>query len=187
MRTSVDFSARWCYNRFEHTKGRRSHLCKSCKISPSGTPRASDADRVVELLDYIAQIHREGRPDLFIGSGGKFDREAVLALFADEHSPVFVADDGETVVGYIICRLRSTPSNPSLRPIRTLYVEDLCVDPAHAGRGVGSALMRRAEDCAREAGCYNIDLNVWAFNTEAIAFYEKNGYAVQRSIMEKRL
>ena len=121
------------------------------------TPRASDADRVVELLDYIAQIHREGRPDLFIGSGGKFDREAVLALFADEHSPVFVADDGETVVGYIICRLRSTPSNPSLRPIRTLYVEDLCVDPAHAGRGVGSALMRRAEDCAREAGCYNID------------------------------
>lgn len=150
-------------------------------------PRASDADRVVALLDYIAQIHREGRPDLFIGSGGKFDREAVLALFADEHSPVFVADDGETVVGYIICRLRSTPSNPSLRPIRTLYVEDLCVDPAHAGRGVGSALMRRAEDCAREAGCYNIDLNVWAFNTKAIAFYEKNGYAVQRSIMEKRL
>ena len=132
------------------------------------TPRASDADRVVELLDYIAQIHREGRPDLFIGSGGKFDREAVLALFADEHSPVFVADDGETVVGYIICRLRSTPSNPSLRPIRTLYVEDLCVDPAHAGRGVGSALLRLAKE-------HTPTLLYFGAQPGVEAFYEKNG------------
>ena len=91
------------------------------------------------------------------------------------------------MVGYIICRLRSTPSNPSLRAVRTLYVEDLCVDPSCVKQGVGSALMRKAEAFAREAGCYNIDLNVWAFNTGAIAFYEKNGYSVQRSIMEKRL
>ena len=181
MRTSVDFSARWCYNRFEHTKGRRSHLCKSCKISPSA-PRARRTPTAWWRCWTTSRrfTARDG-PTCSSAAAANF------ALFADEHSPVFVADDGETVVGYIICRLRSTPSNPSLRPIRTLYVEDLCVDPAHAGRGVGSALMRRAEDCAREAGCYNIDLNVWAFNTEAIAFYEKNGYAVQRSIMEKRL
>ena len=152
------------------------------------TPCEADAGRVEELLAYIAQLHREGRPDLFIGSGAKFDRAGVLALFADESSPVFVADDGSgRVVGYIICRLRSAPSNPSLRAVRTLYVEDLCVDPSCVKQGVGSALMRKAEAFAREAGCYNMDLNVWAFNTEAIAFYEKNGYSVQRSIMEKRL
>ena len=55
------------------------------------TPCEADAGRVEELLAYIAQLHREGRPDLFIGSGAKFDRAGVLALFADESSPVFVA------------------------------------------------------------------------------------------------
>ena len=72
-------------------------------------PRESDAGRVEELLLYIAKLHRDGRSDLFIDAGAKFGRDEILALFADDDSPVFVAENGEGyVIGYIICRMKSS-------------------------------------------------------------------------------
>lgn len=151
-------------------------------------PRESDAGRVEELLLYIAKLHRDGRSDLFIDAGAKFGRDEILALFADDDSPVFVAEDGEGyVIGYIICRMKSSAGNPSLKPVKRLYIEDLCVDPEYSGRGAGRALMARAEEYARAAGCHNLELNVWEFNSDAIEFYRKNGYTEQRRIMEKLL
>ncbi len=44
--------------------------------------------------------------------------------------------------------------------------------------------MERAVEQARELHCYNLDLNVWACNTDAIRFYEKIGMQKQRQYME---
>ena len=70
------------------------------------------------------------------------------------------------------------------RPYRTLYVDDLCVEKAARCGGIGKALMARATEEARALGCYNLDLNVWACNEDAIRFYEKIGMQVQRQYME---
>ena len=131
-------------------KGWRNTICKIL----SSVPRAKRTPAAWRSCwPILRSFTAKAGPDLFIGSGAKFDRAGVLALFADESSPVFVADDGSgRVVGYIICRLRSTPSNPSLRAVRTLYVEDLCVDPSCVKQGVGSALMRKAEGIRARSG-----------------------------------
>ena len=49
------------------------------------------------------------------------------------------------------------------------------MDSACRGRHVGSRLYRAALDLARELGCYNLTLNVWSCNPEAMAFYERMG------------
>ena len=69
-------------------------------------------------------------------------------------------------------------------PYRTLYVDDLCVEKAARGGGIGKALMARAAEEARALGCYNLYLNVWVCNEDAIRFYEKIGMQVQRQYME---
>jgi GNAT superfamily N-acetyltransferase len=56
-----------------------------------------------------------------------------------------------------------------------LYLEDLYVRPALRGRGIGSALLRELERCARELGCGRLEWAVLDWNQSAIDFYREFG------------
>jgi GNAT superfamily N-acetyltransferase len=56
-------------------------------------------------------------------------------------------------------------------------VNDLVVAQAARGAGVGTALLSRAEDLARKRGCFRMALVTAAWRAEAIAFYEREGWA----------
>jgi GNAT superfamily N-acetyltransferase len=53
--------------------------------------------------------------------------------------------------------------------------------------GIGQALLRRAERWAAERGASELELTVWEFNQDAIAFYEKLGYVTERRTMWKTI
>ena len=74
-----------------------------------------------------------------------------------------------------------------MQPIRTLYIDDLCVDGNTRGKGVGHALYRHVLEVAKDTGCYNVTLNVWACNPAALRFYEHCGLTVQKIGMEQIL
>ena len=57
-----------------------------------------------------------------------------------------------------------------------LHVDLLSVPESMRGQDVGTALLRRAEDIARERGCVGAWLDTFAF--QARGFYEKLGYTV---------
>ena len=57
-------------------------------------------------------------------------------------------------------------------------LSDLWVDPAVAGRGIGSALLHAADEVVRARGFDTIRLQVLTANTRAIRLYERHGYAV---------
>lgn len=67
------------------------------------------------------------------------------------------------------------------------YVNILVVDEAAEGAGVGRGLMDFAEQWARDRGCREVCLDVFAGNERAIAFYERNGYRVDHVRMTKPL
>lgn len=145
-----------------------------------------DAPRVLELLKEIVKLHNAGRPDIFSGENPKYDIPALLRKFQNPQESIFVSvDENDVVNGYVMCVLEEK-DDPffTQRPYRTLYVDDLCVDKNARGGGIGKALMERAKEDARARGCYNLDLNVWACNTDAIRFYEKIGMQKQRQYME---
>ncbi|MDQ6611169.1 MAG: GNAT family N-acetyltransferase [Gemmatimonadota bacterium] len=56
-----------------------------------------------------------------------------------------------------------------------LYLEDLFVDPAHRGRGVGHALLAYLAQLAVERECGRFEWSVLDWNTDAIRFYERLG------------
>jgi GNAT superfamily N-acetyltransferase len=55
-------------------------------------------------------------------------------------------------------------------------VEDVVVDAAMAGRGYGEALMQRAIELARAAGCYKLVLTSNKARTDAHRFYRRLGF-----------
>ncbi|MFD4126242.1 GNAT family N-acetyltransferase [Streptomyces globisporus] len=61
---------------------------------------------------------------------------------------------------------------------RRLTIEDIEVAPDHRGRGVGRALMSRAEEFARERGAGHIWLEVTNINAPAIHAYHRMGFAL---------
>ena len=149
--------------------------------------RASKEDigRINELLHQVLDVHHKVRPDIFKPNAKKYTNEELLAILEDESRPIFVADDnGETVVAYAFCVFIRHESNNILTDIKTLYIDDLCVDKCARGRGIGTKMLDFVKDYAREIGCYNVTLNVWACNPGALKFYEKCGMQVQKMGME---
>lgn len=149
---------------------------------------AGDAGRIMDLLQQVLNIHREGRPDIFKESSGKYTVEELTGILADDMRPVFVATDTNGfVVGYCFCIFQEVSGNNILADMKTLYIDDLCIDKKCRGQRVGSKLYNHAVQFAKDSECYNLTLNVWACNTSAIKFYESLGLQPQKIGMEKVL
>jgi len=61
-----------------------------------------------------------------------------------------------------------------------LYLEDLYVQPAHRGSGLGKALLQHLGALAVERGCGRFEWTVLDWNVNAIRFYEKMGAQVMK-------
>ena len=146
-----------------------------------------DLTAVNKLLLQVLTVHHEGRPDLFKAGTKKYTDEELLAIFADDTRPVFVAEENGEVTGYAFCVFQRQVDNNILTDVKTLYIDDLCVDETKRGTHVGSALYRHVLAYAKENGCYNLTLNVWACNESALKFYERMGLAPQKIGMEQIL
>lgn len=146
---------------------------------------ARDIPRLGDLLLQVCRVHRAGRPDLFREGGRKYTDQELAALLEDPSRPILAAEDESGVIqGYAFCVVQPHSGENAMEDFTTLYLDDLCVDENCRGRHVGGALYRAVLDLARSLGCYNVTLNVWACNPDAMAFYEKCGLKVQKIGME---
>lgn len=147
-----------------------------------------DLEGINRLLLQVLTVHHNGRPDLFKGSTRKYTDEELKELLHDEERPVFVAVDEENRInGYAFCMLIQHLEDNILTDIKTLYIDDLCVEESLRGMHIGKALYDYVISFARESGCYNVTLNVWSLNEAAMKFYEKCGLKPQKVGMEQIL
>lgn len=147
-----------------------------------------DIDAVHRLLRQVLELHASLRPDLFVSGEAKYDKDMLRHIFADDNRPVYVAVDGEDkVAGYAFCALQQRSDAAYIRPGRSLYVDDLCVDESRRGEGVGRQLFAYVAEEAARMGCTDVTLNVWQGNDAARAFYEKMGMSVRETKLEYKL
>ena len=144
-----------------------------------------DISRLGDLLLQVCRVHNQGRPDLFRAGGRKYDDGELRQLLRDEDRPILVAEDEQgRVAGYAFCVYQRHRDEGSFNDLTTLYLDDLCVDEQCRGRHVGRALYEAVLELARSSGCYNVTLNVWSCNPDAMRFYEKCGLRQQKIGME---
>ena len=145
-----------------------------------------DIEGLIELLYQVDAVHHGIRPDLFKGNTPKYSEQDLKAILTDEDKPIFVYDEGK-VLGHAFCQVSEVRDHRLLQNVKTLYIDDICVDETARGKHIGQALYEFVRDYARSIGCYNITLNVWEGNDAAFSFYKSMGMQVQKTGMESIL
>ena len=142
-----------------------------------------DIKRIIKLLHQVNMVHHVLRPDLFKPYTTKYSELELASLLDDVNKPIFVYVD-ETVLGYAFCQVSEIKDHHLLEDIKTLYIDDICVDEKARGKHIGKALYEHVLDYAKSIGCNNITLNVWDGNDPAWHFYKDMGMQVQKTTME---
>ncbi len=98
-----------------------------------------DIKGLLKLLYQADAVHSGIRPDLFKSNTPKYDEQALEHILEDDDKPIFVYDDGE-VLGHAFCQITEVRSHRLLQDIKTLYIDDICVDEVVRGKHIGQAL-----------------------------------------------
>ncbi len=147
--------------------------------------KSADVDDILKLLVQVNMVHHNGRPDLFKGPTTKYSSDELCKLIADESTPIFVfSDETGSILGHAFCIVKETVGDRLLADVKTLYIDDICVDESARGQGVGTKLYHAVLEYARSINCYNVTLNVWTCNPGAVEFYTKLGLVPQKIGME---
>jgi ribosomal protein S18 acetylase RimI-like enzyme len=127
------------------------------------TASAADAEALAEaLVRLVPQLSRSNPPPSL---------DAVRAILAHESITQFVArDDDGTIVGVSTLAVFPIPTG------RRAWVEDVIVDEAVNGQGIGRQLTEAMLAKARELGCTTVDLTSRPSREAANALYKKVGF-----------
>lgn len=144
-----------------------------------------DIPQMNSLLYQVERVHQQGRPDLFKEGAKKYTDNELKDMLKDKTKPIFAAvDENDVMKGYAFCVFQEHKGDNVLTDIKTLYIDDLCVDENCRGQHIGSVLYEAVKKFAKEQGCYNVTLNVWECNPSARKFYEKAGLKPYKTGME---
>ena len=140
----------------------------------------NDIDRLIDLLCQVLDLHH-----IFRAGATKYTESELTEILKDDQRPIFVCEDDEHgICGYVFCVFVQHKDNNILTDIKTLYIDDLCVDENHRGQHIGRAIYNEILRYAKARRCYNVTLNVWCCNPTAMAFYESLGMKPQKIGME---
>ena len=145
---------------------------------------ARDYAAYCALRDELHGLHRAARPDIYAPAPALPDEAAFAERLKDEIG--LVCEDEGGVIGLAVMRVR-TYAAPAVKTHATGWIEDICVKREARGRGAGRLLYEALMREAKRAGLERVELNVWAFNEEARAFYEHMGMSERSRVMEARV
>jgi GNAT superfamily N-acetyltransferase len=137
----------------------------------------ADLERLVRLLEILFSIEADFRPD-----PERQRRGLALMLAEPERRVVLVAEREGAVVGMVTAQLvvSTAEGGPSA------LVEDMVVESAERGRGLGRRLLSAAEAWAAARGATRLQLLADRENAPALGFYGRAGWRSTRLVCLRR-
>lgn len=154
------------------------------------TPAYEDAvkDLLVELQRHLASIDPYRIIVLRDTYRDGYFAHALRAV--QKHSgKIFLAMEDGAPVGVVICIIPPYGEESKLTTTcpKCGFISDLVVTAALRGKGIGTALLARAERYFTEQGCEWMQLCVSAYNQRALALYARCGMETDCCYLKKRL
>jgi len=141
------------------------------------TATPQDSLLLSTLCQDVQSLHAKHHSEIFkMPSGDDFAVSFFDEMLVDPTARLFIAEEDWGAIGYIFCKLFERPEGLFTYANRFIQIEHISVRPDAQQRGAGAALLNRVEELAREVGVTKIQLNSWAFNTNAHAFFERFGF-----------
>lgn len=160
----------------ENTVGRECKPTIRETIMSIDIQETKDAAVIAELNRTVQNLHVRKYPEYF----KPYDYQAVLdsmtEMLARENWFAFVARADEQPVGYVLFYIRDYKENPFHHAYCGLHIDQIAVKEEFQHRNIGSLLMDKAEEFAKNRGITQLELTYWDKNTEAGNFYAKRGF-----------
>ena len=146
--------------------------------------REDELQQVNVLRKQVNDLHVAGKPDVFKPGFSDELRDYLFAIWEDPQKEIVVAELNGEICGFAILNHIIRPENPFMVERNYLDIDEFGVDEEYRRQGIATAMIRFICDFAREKGFRRIELNMWEFNHDALAFYEAAGFTTYRRYME---
>lgn len=143
-----------------------------------------DLERVNELRKQVNDLHVAGKPEVFKPGFGEELRDYLYVIRQDPEKQIVVSELDGKVCGFAILNHIHKPENPFMYERDFLDIDEFGVDEHSRRQGIAAEMIRFIRTWAKEQGFRRIELNMWAFNRGALAFYEAAGFETYRRYME---
>jgi ribosomal protein S18 acetylase RimI-like enzyme len=137
---------------------------------------AVDAPLISQLNADVQKFHAEAYPWRFKPPGADTftDQDAAALLARPDHFALLAHVDGMPA-GYVVAEIIRRPETSRHHAHDMVYVHQISVRPVSRRRGVGRALLGAVNARAQSEGISLMALDTWAFNDQALAFFQKCG------------
>lgn len=146
-----------------------------------------DLERVNELRRQVHELHAQGEPDCFKPGFPDELRDFIHIIFRDPLKKILVCERGGAIVGFAVLGRISRPDSPFKFGREVLDIDEFGVDEACRRQGVATEMVAFIRGYAKNEGFDRLELNMWEFNREALAFYEAAGFRTYRRYMDLKL
>ena len=146
--------------------------------------KAQDVPGIIKLMQQAGKVQHAGRPDLFCNNAQKYGPSQIMGMLGKTDAPIFVAVEEEKVLGYGFCVLEFYQQDSVMRDRITLFIDDLYAAEAYRDQQVEYAIYQEILRYAKYRGCYNVTLDVWSCDENAMKFCESQGMKPQKVGME---
>jgi len=148
-------------------------------------PASAGDYRFVEALwQEQTRHHAALEPELIREVATCISRRDYEEALRDGKREIAVVETAGGLQGFAVLVERRIDGGMAI-PRAVAFIQEICVTHRARRNGVGRALMRYAEDWARQRQLTDIYLNVWASNTAALAFYRALGFSELRLKLSK--
>ena len=146
--------------------------------------KEDELEKINVLRKQVNDLHVEGKPDVFKPGFNEELQNYVYYIFKDPEQKIVVADKDGEICGFAILHHIYKPENPFMKVRDFLDIDEFCVDEKHRREGIATAMVEFIKNFAKEQGYHRLELNMWEFNQDALAFYEAAGFDTFRRYME---
>ena len=143
-----------------------------------------DLEQVNLLRRQVNDLHVAGKPEVFKPGFSDELRQYINVIWADPEQWIAVAEADGAVRGFAVLHHIHRPENPFMYERDFLDIDEFCVDEAWRRQGIATAMIDFIREFAAAHGFHRLELNMWEFNRDALAFYEAAGFATFRRYME---
>lgn len=148
-----------------------------------------DIDALVALSYHVQSLHATAFPSMFRNSPPADEISAAFRRMIEAPNALWLIAEDKEAIGYLFAEFNDKSTSWVWRSHKICYINHLVVHPSARRKGVAKQLLTALVDKARARGYERIDLDVWSFNRDAKAAFNKLGFEVynERMTLKKKL
>ena len=144
----------------------------------------ADLSAVNVLAKQVHEMHVAWRPDIYRMAEELYPAERFAEAIHSRQ--LYVAKLNDIVAGYVLVKIRNYDW-PGVVQRKVMVVDEICVEKAFRGHGIGTRMMEEVHALAKAFGCTDLQLGVYPQNDAAVAFYQKCGFTIRSIDMQRKV